>query len=78
MKTGLNWCVLRSVTNQRSCWLTPCDSKIFSVYVDRIKEDKKTLRTIKRRKAKLVCHILRRNYLVERIIEGNRGVLISP
>jgi hypothetical protein len=37
---------------------------------DRIK-DNNTLRTIKRRKAKLTCHILLSNCLLEHVTEGN-------
>jgi hypothetical protein len=36
----------------------------------RVKEDRNILRTIKRRKANWIGHILRRNCLVKHVIEG--------
>jgi hypothetical protein len=37
----------------------------------RVKEGRNILQTIKRRKAKWIGHILRRNCLLEQITEGN-------
>jgi hypothetical protein len=37
----------------------------------RVKEERKILHTIKRRKATWIGHILRRNYLLEYFIKGN-------
>ena len=39
----------------------------------RVKEERNIIHTIKRRKANWVGHILRRNCLLEHIIEGNMG-----
>ena len=36
----------------------------------RVKEERNSLLTIKRRKANWICHILRRNCLLKHIIEG--------
>jgi hypothetical protein len=39
----------------------------------RIKEERNVLHTIKRRKTNRIGHILRRNCLLEHVIEGKRG-----
>jgi hypothetical protein len=39
----------------------------------RIKEERNILHTIKRRKANLIGHILRRNCLLKHVFEGKRG-----
>ena len=43
--------------------------------IHRVKEDRNLLHTIKRRKAKWIGHILRRNCRVKRAIEGKIEVL---
>jgi hypothetical protein len=41
--------------------------------LQRVKEDRNMLQTIKRRKANWIGHILRRNCLLKHVFEGNRG-----
>jgi hypothetical protein len=38
--------------------------------LQRVKEERNILKTIKRRKSNWICHILRRNCLLNHVIEG--------
>jgi len=42
--------------------------------LQRVKEEKNIVYTIKRRKADRICHISRRNCLLKHVIEGKREV----
>jgi hypothetical protein len=39
--------------------------------IERVKEERNVLHTIKSRKVNWICYILRRNCLLKRVIEGN-------
>jgi hypothetical protein len=41
-------------------------------YYKSVKEERNVLQTINRRKANWICHILRRNRLLEHVIEGKK------
>jgi hypothetical protein len=42
--------------------------------LQRVKKERNTVQTIKRRKANRICHILQRNCLLKHVIEGKREV----
>jgi hypothetical protein len=41
--------------------------------LERVEEERHILQTVKRKKANMICHILRRNCLLKRVIEGKIG-----
>jgi hypothetical protein len=41
--------------------------------LQRVKEERNILQTVKRRKANLTCQILRRNYLLKHVTEGKKA-----
>ena len=63
------WKVLKCGTGER-CRLSVGTSCEKNEVLQRVKEERNILQTIKRRKANSIGHILRRNCLLKHIIEG--------
>jgi hypothetical protein len=59
------------------CWRRiekiSCADRVRNEVLQRVKEERNILHTIKRRKANWIGHILRKNWLLKHVIEGKRG-----